>query len=738
MPHTDPLEADDPREFGAYRPIGRLGVGGQGVVYLAEAPDEPGEYVAIKALHSDWLRDPTALSRLGKEVAAARRVASFCTARVVDADLDARPPYVVSEYIEGPTLLTQVSDEGPLRGSRLIRLAVGAATALTAIHQHGVVHRDFKPGNIILGPDGPRVIDFGIAREHNADATGTTGVVGTPVYMAPEHFVGTPIGPAADVFAWASTMVYAATGRGPFTAPTIPAIMNRVINDEPTTGELPEPLAGLVHRCLAKDPEARPTSRDVLLGLLADTGDTVPTDSPVYAAASRAAQAGPTPFGPPAPGAAEPQGGAFGAAASGAFGAATGAAAGGAAAGAFGAADETVPPGASPEAGAGWFDAGSGGAGNTTDPGAGRPPAVPPPAYGSTGPQGSGPPSGHYGDVSYGNENDAPGPLLGPTPVGPPAGFPSGPQQAGMPGPYGAQGGYGGGPSGPNAPFGPGEVAGGAAMPGGPGAGGPGAGGPGAGGSAGLGGPGYGPPGAGGPGGTGPGQAPKKNRKVLIGALSGVGALVIIAAAAFFVFGRNPDTAQAANETPQARATPQQTTSSGVRKDDVGGHGKSKAQQRKEKKAREKKHRAGRNPAGDKPSPKKSKAPDGKPPADPPAPKANRYTPQQACGSGYYVLESHPMYLRGARVATVYLLYNDSAGNNCAVTMRSDQGVGKTARNVGATLQQRGGHVEADSGSYLWYGGPVRLHAPGKCVRYGGSFTGGSTVSFTSPYGHCG
>lgn len=787
MPHTDPLLPDDPRRFGVYRPIGRLGVGGQGVVYLAESPDEPGrtsesQYVAVKALHGEGLGDSRALARMSKEVAAARRVASFCTARVVDADLDARPPYVVSEYIEGPTLLAQVSQDGPLKGSRLIRLAVGAATALTAIHQHGVVHRDFKPGNIILGPDGPRVIDFGIARQQAADATGTTGFVGTPVYMAPEHFLGTPIGPAADVFAWASTMVYAATGRGPFAAASVPAVMNRIINDEPTIGDLPEPLAGLVDRCLNKDPEARPTSRDVLLGLLADSGDTVSADIPVYAAASRAAQ---VPFAPPPPHASGPGnqaapgtagGGAFttgagaaaaAAAGAGAFGTA-GAAGSTAEAGAAGAAAPTDPrptgPGTTGPGTTGTAAAEARAFGIAGEAGAaGAAFAVPPPAYGP-GPQAGSGPQGHYGDVPYGAENPAPAaqpgePLLGPTPIGPPDGFPSGPQQAGMPGPYGgpnAPGPYSG-PTGPDAsagygPGGPGAyaAAGGAGMygtPAGPdGFGGPAGSGPyGAGGSDGPGqyagapaGPNGPGPYGGAPGGPdGPGGPTSKKRKVLIGALAAAGAVVVLAGAAFFVFGRGSDEARAANGTPQAQSDSRKTAQTQAHNDHVDGHGISNGQQRQKKATDKLSKRAGQKPGHRTSGPYRSTSPTRKP-AAPPAPKPNRYTPRQVCGSGYRVLASHPLYLNGARVATVYLLYSGSSGDNCAVTLRSDQGVGKTEHGVRATVQRRGGSAQTDGGAYLWYAGPVRVHAPGKCVRFGGTFTTGHTVSWTSPYGHCG
>lgn len=693
MPHSEPLEADDPRQVGAYRLTGRLGVGGQGIVYLGEpasAPDgaDSSDLVAVKLLHSDWLRNPSARDRLAKEVAAARRVASFCTARVVDADLDARPPYVVSEYIEGPTLLTQVSDGGPLTGSRLLRLAVGSATALTAIHQHGVVHRDFKPGNIILGPDGPRVIDFGIAREQSVDASGTSGVVGTPVYMAPEHFVGTPIGPAADVFAWASTMVYAATGKGPFTAPTLAAIMNRVINDEPTIGDLPEPLAGLVRRCLDKDPSARPTSRDALLALLVDTEATVPRDTPVFAAASHAAQA---PFAPPPPGSAPadqpppatPPASTGADPADAASGPATGSASAQVAAAGY------VPRAGTHPAGDTAAPAGGGSIpGPVYDPGAGQPGAP-------WAPGGAALPGGQAGTPP-----SAPG-----DPSGPGGGF------AGMP------------------PWVPGHPAG-TAGPGGPPPGGqrP------------------GPP----PGGQPPAGAPPKRgrKKVLAAVAGGVGAVVVLVALAFIAFGRPGDSARAANGSPQAQATTRdgrpgaQNVGSGGqqgRSTKQGNAGERKAGKKADGKAHGKNpHRSKKNAkrGGHHSSPTKSAKPKTKPRNQPPPkPKANRYTPGQACGSGYRVLESHALFRGGARVATVYLMYDNGSGNNCAVTMRSDQGVGAKRARVGATLQRRGGHVESDSGQFLWYGGPVRLHAPGTCVRYGGTF---GNVSFTSPYGHCG
>lgn len=174
-------------------------------------------------------------------------------------------PYVVTEYVDGPSL----QQSGPRDGTAALqRLAVATATALTAIHDAGIVHRDFKPSNVLLGPDGPRVIDFGIARDTEAPLTLTSTIMGTPAYMAPEQFEGKSVGAPADVFAWGSVMAFAATGRPPFGADSFPAIMNRVLQSEPDLGDLPEPLRSLVVACLAKDPARRPTMQDVMLRLV--------------------------------------------------------------------------------------------------------------------------------------------------------------------------------------------------------------------------------------------------------------------------------------------------------------------------------------------------------------------------------------------------------------------------------------------------------------------------------------
>ncbi|MGI5287557.1 serine/threonine protein kinase [Nonomuraea polychroma] len=289
MAHVEPLREDDPAVVGVYRLLGRLGAGGQGTVYLGEAPG--GRPVAVKVLRDGAGFD----DRLAKEIESARRVEPFCIAQVLDASLGRRP-YIVTEYVEGPSL----QQAGRHTGADLQRLAVATATALTAIHQAGIVHRDFKPANVLLGPGGPRVIDFGIARAADTAATVSSGIVGTPAYMAPEQLAGQAVGPAADVFAWASVMVYAATGTPPFGQDTLPAIINRILHNEPQLGDLPPPLRSIVYGCLAKDPRARPTMKDVLLFLLGGAQEPPHARTPGPAGSPMAA---PGPMAMPAPGA---------------------------------------------------------------------------------------------------------------------------------------------------------------------------------------------------------------------------------------------------------------------------------------------------------------------------------------------------------------------------------------------------------------------------------------------------
>lgn len=273
MTASSALRGSDPAFIGPYRIVRRLGAGGQGIVYLGT--DDAGTPVAVKVLRPEIAADETTRSRFAREVAIARRVASFCTAQFLAADLWSDPPYIVTEYVDGPSLQEEVARNGPRTGAALHRLAVGTATALTAIHEAGLVHRDFKPGNVLLGADGPRVIDFGIARALDATATVSSQVVGTPAYMAPEQIKGAEIGPAADVFAWGAVVAFAATGRSPFAADSTHAVLYRVIGGEPDIAGVPDPLRALVARCLAKEPAERPTMREVLMWLLgsADSPD---------------------------------------------------------------------------------------------------------------------------------------------------------------------------------------------------------------------------------------------------------------------------------------------------------------------------------------------------------------------------------------------------------------------------------------------------------------------------------
>lgn len=266
MTGVGPLLPDDPVRLGRYELVGRLGEGGQSVVYLGRRDD--GTQAAVKLLRERFSRDPEGRARFERELRMIGRVAGFCTAQVLDADISGDQPYVVSEYVPGPSLSGLVGEQGPRTGTDLDRLAIGTVTALAAIHRAGILHRDFKPSNVLMGPDGPRVIDFGIARALGSSSARGSGVMGTPSYMAPEQVSDGELGTGVDMFTWAATMLFAATGRHPFGNDTISAVFNRILHYEPDLSALPESLRGAVASCLAKDPAARPEAQEVLLNLL--------------------------------------------------------------------------------------------------------------------------------------------------------------------------------------------------------------------------------------------------------------------------------------------------------------------------------------------------------------------------------------------------------------------------------------------------------------------------------------
>ncbi|GAB1824390.1 serine/threonine-protein kinase [Herbidospora sp. RD11066] len=275
-PHTQPTHPSTmgpqprngpgPKFIGPYQVIGDLGAGGQGAVHLCV--DQRGRKVAVKVLHAHMAKDRDAQARFLREVDAARRVAPFSTARVLDVNITDDLAYVVSEYVEGVSLEQLVKEQGPRNEDGLTRLALATSGALAAIHKAGIVHRDFKPSNVLIGSDGPRVIDFGIAKALDQVNATASQVMGTPAYMSPEQVGGRVVGPETDIFAWAATMVFAASGKNAFGEDTIPAILNRIINHQPDLMKLPPSLRDLAASCLDKDPANRPTASDIMLRIV--------------------------------------------------------------------------------------------------------------------------------------------------------------------------------------------------------------------------------------------------------------------------------------------------------------------------------------------------------------------------------------------------------------------------------------------------------------------------------------
>ncbi|MGW6355418.1 protein kinase domain-containing protein [Streptomyces sp. NPDC055092] len=263
------LGAGDPQRIGAYRLLARLGAGGMGQVYLARS--DRGRTVAVKLVRQELAEQEEFRNRFRLEVRAARQVGGAWTAPVLDADTEADIPWVATGYVAGPSLQTVVShDHGALPERSVRILAAGLTHALKDIHTAGLIHRDLKPSNVLVTIDGPRVIDFGIARAletvTDGGLTRTGALVGSPGFMAPEQVRGDRITPACDVFCLGSVLAYAATGGLPFgTANSgVHALMFRIAQEEPDLSALPEGLQELVRDCLHKDPAARPTLDQLL------------------------------------------------------------------------------------------------------------------------------------------------------------------------------------------------------------------------------------------------------------------------------------------------------------------------------------------------------------------------------------------------------------------------------------------------------------------------------------------
>ncbi|MGW4955658.1 protein kinase domain-containing protein [Nonomuraea sp. NPDC004186] len=771
MNQFQPLAADDPRRLGAYEIVARLGEGGQGVVYLGKS--DSGEQVAVKLLHNALVADADARTRFLREVAVAQRVARFCTAPVLHADLDGSRPYIVSEYVPGPSLREMVINEGPRRGAALERLAISTATALAAIHRAGILHRDFKPANVLMGPEGPVVIDFGIARALDSPGATATGMaMGTPSYLAPEQLSGAAVSEAADVFAWGVTMVFAATGKPAFGADSIPVVMNRILNEEPELGRMEGMLGELVGLCLSKDPAQRPSADELIVRL---TGQPAPksaiepvTGQQLIGGAAAAAGAGveggapaakgqdvypgpwTQPTGPVPP---VPQTGAYGRPA-----ATTAQAA-------------SPMPGNQPQ---GTQQPGTPGMPGT--PGGPGTPGAPQPGMpaGSQPGMPAGPVGSHPGMPGNGPQTPQSGPQA-------PQGGPQGAGAPGMPPQHGAAAQHGAvapgmPPHGPGTPQGQSPFQGG--TPGGPGR-------PGAQG---------GPTRPGGP--SGPGDsAPAKQRRTLTLALSGAAAAALLVVVGAVVVQANtkevpvvavgnssnktsgdgsgggqpvdpppgdqtpvplptdtsvsvptlsidPTESKKAKHTkqpepiaevpnPVTQAPQPQTTTKRPQPTPKPSETKTK---KKSSDMVDPEVEPTQSDSNGEPSsgptstivPKPTKKPTSKPTV---APKPNPYNAASLCGAGYKIVDSRVL---GESAATVYLLYNSSAGKNCVVTLSRLVYTGKVAMN--AILQVKGGSSASNPGQFSAYSGPIRLPAKGKCVIWGGTF---SSQSWKSGWSHC-
>ena len=259
MESLAPLEVEDPRSVGRFTLLGRLGGGGMGMVFLGRLPS--GRLAAVKLVHPHLAHQRAFRERFRREVDNAKAVGGFFNAPIVDADPEAAVPWLATAYIDGPTLEDAVEDNGPLSAEMAAMVMVGLAEALTAIHHAGVIHRDLKPSNIILAADGPRVIDFGIARAlDDFRITSYGAVLGSPEYMSPEQASGAAeLTAASDVFALGSVLVFASSGHPPFYGGHVLAVLHNIRYTAPDLEGVPSRLAPVVAVCLEKDPVDRPS-----------------------------------------------------------------------------------------------------------------------------------------------------------------------------------------------------------------------------------------------------------------------------------------------------------------------------------------------------------------------------------------------------------------------------------------------------------------------------------------------
>ncbi|WP_462203940.1 serine/threonine-protein kinase, partial [Frankia sp. CcWB3] len=273
-----PLVDDDPRHVGPFTIHNRIGAGGMGTVYLGFNAD--GRAAAVKVPDARFADDPEFRERFRREVAAARRVHGRAVAAVLDADPEATSPWLATEYVEGTNLADAVLRHGRLEERLLHGFSVGLADALIAIHAAGVVHRDLTPSNILLAWDGPKVIDFGIARASGIPSHTRTGIlIGTLAWMAPEQLRGERAGPPADVFAWGACVTYAATGHPPFASEQSDVLTRMREDRPPDIAGVPAKLAPLVRASLARRPEERPSAAELVRRLVSDSAVRTPADA---------------------------------------------------------------------------------------------------------------------------------------------------------------------------------------------------------------------------------------------------------------------------------------------------------------------------------------------------------------------------------------------------------------------------------------------------------------------------